>query len=243
MPRIGSNEPMRPRLLIVDDDASFLRACESSLSPRYRIACARTIKEASDFLVKSQGPSAKAEDTFSALILDYWLGSETAEHFLDLVPHSLPCVIISGDATKDVAIKMLNRHVFALIEKPIDFETLSTTIARALTLSPRKSNPKSTADLRFHIDFSSRRVHHGESFVQLTPNEIAILALLVEANGATVSRDSFTRAIWGRVQVSRSALDTHILNLKRKLPQIEPHLHAVYGSGYLIDVNRVSFTS
>lgn len=194
-------------------------------------------------MLKSQQASAKPEDAFSVLILDYWLGAETAEHFLDLVPHSLPCVIISGDATKDVAIKMLNRHVFALLEKPIDFETLSTTIARAMNAAPKKSSSVAASDLRFHIDFSSRRVHHGENFVQLTPNEIAILGLLVEANGATVSRDSFTRAIWGRVQVSRSALDTHILNLKRKLPQIEPHLHAVYGSGYLIDMNRVSFTS
>ena len=225
---------MRPNILVLDDDVSFLRACDSSLSNRFNVVPARTLLEATD-LFRMQN--------FAAMIVDYWLGVETADTFLDMVQSTSPCIIISGDANKEVAIKLLNRRVFGLLEKPIQFEALIQTIDRAIKIQPASyANASTKLKMSLKIDERSRRVQNGETVVNLTPSEMKILSMLIEAEGGTVSRNTFIRAIWGRVNVSRSALDTHILNLKKKVPEIEPHLHSVYGSGYLLDITQLTFS-
>ncbi len=225
-----------PNILILDDDASFLRACDSSLSSRFNVISARTPIEAAALFETQK---------FAATIVDYWLGVETAEEFLDLAQASSPCIVVSGDANKEVAIKLLNRRVFGLLEKPIQFDALIQAIDRAIdthTEPVSKANRRSVAKHLLKIDPQSRRVQIEERIVRLTPSEMKILTMLIEAEGATVHRDTFIRAIWGRLQVSRSALDTHILNLKKKLPLIESHLHSVYGSGYILDSTHFTFS-
>lgn len=227
---------MRPTLLILDDDPDFLSACDASLSSRFTIISARSVQEASIIFQLRK---------FAAVIVDYCLGTETADTFLDLIkqseigaPHAAtPCIVLAGSADTDLAIKMINRQVFGLLEKPVRFADLIATVERAI--GPMTiSRPGGVILVKIEVE--QRTVTCGGITTKLTPSEIKIFTLLIDAAGKTVGRDVFIRELWGRVSVGRSALDTHILNLKKKLPLVEPHLHAIYGAGYLLDKRYVT---
>jgi DNA-binding response OmpR family regulator len=71
--------------------------------------------------------------------------------------------------------------------------------------------------------------------LKLTEKESAILTRLARANGATVSRQSLLRDVWGYgPKVSTRTLETHICRLRRKLepsPQ-KPRWLKTEGDGY-----------
>jgi len=70
----------------------------------------------------------------------------------------------------------------------------------------------------------------------LTPKEVAILAILVEREGAVVSREDILQAVWGHeVFPSTRTIDNFILRLRRRFerdPLAPRHLHTVRGVGY-----------
>ncbi|MEM6826924.1 MAG: winged helix-turn-helix domain-containing protein, partial [Pseudomonadota bacterium] len=57
--------------------------------------------------------------------------------------------------------------------------------------------------------------------VPLQTRALELLLLLVRNAGSTVSKDTILREIWGRENVSRSALPTQVLNLRRALGDTE----------------------
>ena len=62
--------------------------------------------------------------------------------------------------------------------------------------------------------------------------EFALLKVFLKNQGQHLGREELIQSVWGSRQVSKNALDTHLVNLKRKLPVFANKLVLVYGSGY-----------
>jgi DNA-binding response OmpR family regulator len=86
------------------------------------------------------------------------------------------------------------------------------------------------------LDRLGRSITVGERFIDLTPSEFDLLAILMAAPGR-----AFTRAeLLDRLQGSyfegyERTIDVHIRNLRQKIEQDDAHpqyIETVYGTGY-----------
>lgn len=215
-------------VLIVDDDDRFLAACERSLVDFFSVRTATTLEQAEQLL---------STTVFDAVVLDYYIGNSTIENLLSATDSWLgqpAIVVVTGKADKDLVIRMLNRRVSAFLEKPISLKDLRDRLSEAV----RKSLSSTATVLEIphlHIEFhvQYRLVKIDGIGVQLTPIESTLLQHFIECQGKVVERQDLIRKIWGGMSVSRNVLDTHIGNLKKKVPALGLRLKSIYGSGYV----------
>jgi DNA-binding response OmpR family regulator len=135
-----------------------------------------------------------------------------------------------------MAIKSVNLRADALLEKPVDLVDLTQTVDRLLALKTESVTHKADPFLRqgdLVLNFSALTVSHAEQTYQLTDTEFRILWAFVSSEGRRVSREEILTNIWGNATLSSNLFDTHLTNLKKKLPFLKTRLRAVRGLGYI----------
>jgi DNA-binding winged helix-turn-helix (wHTH) protein len=91
------------------------------------------------------------------------------------------------------------------------------------------------------LDPASRILHWRGVSVHLTPHQFGVLACLVAAKGASVSRDQILRQAWGYIPSHRSddVLRSHIAGLRRALRNAnlsDSLIQNVRGGNYMLAV-------
>gem|GEM_PF-4345528 len=76
-------------------------------------------------------------------------------------------------------------------------------------------------------------VVYADKEIQLTGTEFRILHAFVCADGKRISREEIVRLVWGSANMSPNLFDTHLMNLRKKIPELNTHLRAVRGKGYI----------
>ncbi len=112
-------------------------------------------------------------------------------------------------------------------------------ILRRSRLSSAPANQPARGLLRFHeltIDPDTREVWRGETLINLTAREFALLHVLAEHPGRVFSRDQLLERVWGAdfAGIDR-VVDVHIGMLRRKLEDDSNHpelIHTIRGTGY-----------
>ena len=91
------------------------------------------------------------------------------------------------------------------------------------------------------IDFEQLEVRTGESRMQLTMMEAALLRYLIQHEGTPVSREAILEAVWGlRDDTETRAIDNFIVRLRRYIeddPTRPRHLQTIRGIGYRFVAN------
>lgn len=219
---------MKAKILFVDDDPAFLRAVEFALADDFDLDLCSTYESA----------QKKLETTkYELLILDYDLGLHSAEDLLQKNQSKAPILIVTGKAEKHMAIRLLNLRINGLIEKPVTAKALQAKIREILNNNQTASNegtPISSLSITY---FQNRRlVIYKNQEISLTPIENKILENLLEHKNQVVKRTDLCDAIWGQTTHAKNVLDTHLYNLKRKIPALEKNLKTVYGDGLVLDI-------
>jgi DNA-binding response OmpR family regulator len=91
--------------------------------------------------------------------------------------------------------------------------------------------------LGVEMDYDLRLVRSGNTEITLTPSEFMILEMLVDSHGRRISREEISHALWGKSVVSKNTLNTHLYNLKNKIPSLSDKLKVIYGSGYVLSLD------
>jgi two-component system alkaline phosphatase synthesis response regulator PhoP len=91
----------------------------------------------------------------------------------------------------------------------------------------------------FEVDFDRAELRRGGRLVHTTPLEIKLLAAFIRRRGRVLSRQQLIEEAWGgSTFVADRAVDTHIVNLRRKIepiPKSPRYLLSVPGLGYRFD--------
>jgi DNA-binding response OmpR family regulator len=131
-----------------------------------------------------------------------------------------PVVFITGHADKDLAIQAVNLGVDYFIEKPFNREQIKQCL---LALHPAN-------EIQVVIHLGRQQVYQDNQEVLLTRTEFLILSHLV-SNENWVDRKNLSEVIWKDRSVSENSLDTHVYNLKRKIPYLQTRLEGKRGYG------------
>jgi DNA-binding response OmpR family regulator len=86
------------------------------------------------------------------------------------------------------------------------------------------------------VDFGRAELRRGGQPIEVTPQELRLLDVLLEHRGRVLSRNQLIEAAWGHgISVTDRAVDTHVFNLRRKIEAVpaEPRwILGVRGFGY-----------
>jgi len=217
-----------PKLLIVDDDTHVLDSLQDVLEDDYAVSVCDQATHTLE-LMRQLNPHL--------LLVDHQLGLMDGQEIVRQVRAefpTIPIIMITGFATKELAIKSVNLGLNGFLEKPIDLTRLKDQIASAL------NHVQATQTLGFmRFDASTMEVSIFDQHARLTKTEFSILKYLFEHRGSCISREELQVAVWSTSLVTKNTLDTHLTNLRKKLPILRDLIRAPIGVGFVFDDRNV----
>ncbi|MCB9061030.1 MAG: response regulator transcription factor [Halobacteriovoraceae bacterium] len=224
---------MNPRILIVEDDQNLGPSIQKYLQG----------EGMNTTLVQDLDAANKVNrDNFDLVILDWMLPDGQGIDFLRETRKSntiLPFILLT--ARTELVDKILGLETGAndYMTKPFEPRELAARIRVQLreaqlkhTLSTQEQAPKEQIDLGpVRIDLSTREVFHEDKLVEMTKMEFDLLRLFVDTPNRVFSREEILNKVWGYDNYPTTrTVDTHILQLRQKLPAL--NFETVRGIGY-----------
>lgn len=181
------------------------------------------------------------EQPFDLILLDVMLPRKDGFQVCrDLRRTGVRTPIILLTAKTQEAEKVLGLELGAddYVTKPFSARELRARIKAVL----RRFEEDSLGVYRFgdcEVDFDRAELRRSGNPVELTALEFRLLSVFIRRRGRVLSRPQLIEAAWEPgTYVSDRVVDTHILNLRKKiepLPAEPRHLRGVRGIGYRFD--------
>jgi DNA-binding response OmpR family regulator len=222
--------PVRPAVLLVDDDRTLL----SVLSRRISRAGfeVRTASSGADAL-------RQLEHAWPALlIIDLMMprmdGFELARRVKQLA--DLPIIVLSAVDDSEAKISALDLYAEDYVTKPFDPDELVARIHRVLRRAAIGSPAISIDGGEVEVDLATRTMTSGSGTHQLTPTEARLLQVLASAVDRVVPTEELLRRVWTDADgADPSYLWVTVRRLRRKLerdPDKPRYLLTERGIGY-----------
>jgi DNA-binding response OmpR family regulator len=189
-----SKDKNETRVLVVDDEISYIRAVEINLEARgYQVISAQDGQTALD-LVADEAPDLVLLD----LRMPGMDGFEVCRRIRDFT--MVPIIMLTALAEDTDKVRGLDTGADDYITKPFSAEELVArvqAVLRRVELS-KHSEPKSTFQTgEVLVDFIRKRVFvHGQE-VHLTPTEYRLLHTLIQQAGQILAPSYLMENVWG----------------------------------------------
>jgi len=222
-----------PRILIVEDELSIATLLGDDLA-----------LDGYDVEIVGDGESAiaaAAARRFDLALLDVMLpGKDGFDVCRELRASGQRMPIIMLTAKTQESDKVMGLEIGAddYVTKPFSPRELRARIKAAL----RRAAGETPEVYRFgqmEVDFGRRELRLGGQAVEVTTIEFKLLSAFIRHRGHVLSREELLDEAWGHgVYVTDRAVDTHIVNLRRKIepdPAVPQYVVSVRGAGYRFD--------
>lgn len=221
------------RLLVVEDDTPIREFLNRALTESgYQVNAARDAKTAL---------AMAAETPYDAFIIDLGLPDMDG---LDLIARcraqgqSAPVLILSARRSVDERVLGLEQGGDDYLTKPF---ALAELLARLRNLLRRNSPPQQeSVRLRvrdLELDLIRREARRGDTVLQLTTQEFALLEYLCRNAGRVVTRTMILDQVWRmRIDPATNVVDVQIYRLRNKVDMESKHplIHTIRGVGYVL---------
>jgi two-component system KDP operon response regulator KdpE len=229
----GAQPGSRPvtRVLVIDDEASILRALRINLTARkYEVSTAAD---------GATGLALTARRHPDVLILDLGLPDMDGCDVIRGIRgwSSVPIIVLSVRERESQKVAALDAGADDYVTKPFGMDELLARLRAAVRrASPGLDEPVVvTGD--FTVDLAAKRVTRaGDGIVRLTPTEWELLETLVRNRGRLVTQRQLLQDVWGPSYATESHyLRVYMAQLRRKL-EVDPsnprYLLTEPGMGY-----------
>jgi two-component system phosphate regulon response regulator PhoB len=226
---------MRPKILLVEDDANLVELVRYNLD-----------KEGFDVVSTPDGEEALVlaeEERPDVVVLDWMIanlsGIEVCRR-LRRAPEtaSLPIIMLTARAEEGDRVRGLETGADDYVTKPFSPREL---VARVRALLRRLRPALSGGNLDYAgvvMDTSAHKVTRDGVAVQLGPTEFRLLRHFLEHPGRVFSREQLLDAVWGRdVYVEQRTVDVHIRRLRKAIngDDLPDLIRTVRSAGYALD--------
>ena len=219
------------KLLVIEDERKVANFITQGLSEEsYEVECAYD---------GEAGLERALSDEYDGIVLDLMLPKRDGISILrELRARGMntPVLILTAKGTIQDKIIGLDSGADDYLAKPFHFEELTARIRSMLRRSTaEKSNVLKVGDLA--LDTITRRAKRGESEIELTAREYALLEYLMRNAGRVLSRSVITQHVWHYSFYADSNLvDVYINRLRNKieLDGSKKLIHSIRGVGYIM---------
>jgi DNA-binding response OmpR family regulator len=216
------------RILLLEDDQETAEALVKGLAQEgYEVSAAPDVASARAWI---------SNMAFDAAVLDVMVpggsGYDVLAELRGREPR-VPVLMLTARGAVEDRVAGLDQGADDYLVKPFSFAELAARV-RALA---RRTQPEATrlALGALELDLLRRTALVGESRLELTQTEFALLATLLRASGDALSRRDLLREVWGlRFDPGTNVVDVHVNRLRRKLEDagLTAVIRTVRGQGY-----------
>ncbi len=222
---------MVKKILVVDDEERIVSLVKAYLEQEgFRVA---TAGDGTEALIVAR------TETPDLIILDIMMPEMDGYEFMRLHrrEQNTPIILLTAKVNEDDKVIGLELGADDYVIKPFRPREL---LARIRAVLRRVGETEPIAEILRHADITLDRGSHnvsvGESFVNLTPSEFDLLAVLMSSPGRVFSRLDLLDHIQGVAYGGyERTIDVHIKNLRAKIepdPRSPRYIETVYGVGY-----------
>ncbi len=178
-----------------------------------------------------------AENTYDAIVLDVMLpgldGFEVCRQMREAQQWA-PVLIVSARSDVGDRVKGLDVGADDYLVKPFSFVELAARL-RALTRRGKQARPALIAVGDLRLDPASHLAWRGDTELNLSPKEFALLELFMRHPGEVITRTRIIDSIWDfAFDGVSNVVDQYVAYLRRKIdkPFDRQDLETVRGVGY-----------
>lgn len=224
----------RQRVLVVDDDPEILELVTMALEPAFEVRTVQSGEKALEALWRF-GPDA--------LLLDLKLPGFSGESLLRLIRSDprvgqLPVLLISADDSEATLLRLFSAGADDVVAKPFSPLELGARV-RAVLRRSSSVQPKDRFEAGpIAVLVGTHQVLVDGKELKVTPTEFSLLHFLLQHPGKVLSKQRLMEYLWGDGggDFNTRTVDTHLLNLRRKLGAAASCLETVRNVGLRLKV-------
>jgi DNA-binding response OmpR family regulator len=230
----GDYSMSRMRILVVDDEVKILEVVKAYL-------------EKADFEVLTAVDGQMAIDVFESeplhlIVLDLMLPKISGKEVCRIIraKSDIPIIMLTARVDEDDKIEGISIGADDYLTKPFSGRELVVRVKALIRRAYRDNKPLADylvfneGDLE--VDVKKFEVKKKGELLNLTPNEIKILHVLISNPGQVFSREQLVEKAFGYdYEGFDRTVDTHIKNLRYKIednPKKPDYIVTVYSVGY-----------
>ena len=123
------------------------------------------------------------------------------------------------------------------VNKPFNPDVLRARVKKRLEAGTVGESVSEKTDMEgFVIYWDRQEISHGDEKISLTTKELGLLRLFVNNKGKVLSRDLILERVWSDTYITDRTIDSHVKELRKKIPPLVGMLKTVYGAGYRLDL-------
>lgn len=212
------------KLLIVEDDTQFLNQLHEALKSQYNVTIATTVPQA----LKALG-----SENFDIVLCDYLIANDdcfSVLNFIKSLLHRPKIFIMTAYTNLELTTRLLNEKIDGYLEKPFTFNQLFERI------NSENLIPHSCTD-QFILNSIAKTLTYKSQVFHLTDVELKLLSYFENQREKWIQREDLINFIWQGPTGSRNTLDTHLTNLKKKVPVLKERIKTQRGKGFFYSLN------
>jgi two-component system response regulator RegX3 len=234
-----SDAAEKRRILVVEDEEAIRRGLCDVLA--YQGYAPNGVETGEDGLREALA------NGYDLVVLDLMLpgmnGFDVCEAVRAELPEQ-PILMLTARGSEEDILAGFARGADDYVTKPF---SVSELVARVQALLRRSGRVRGEDQPAFEfgpweVEPASGRAHCGDTTVELSPRELAILALFVRESGRIVSRRMLLHEVWGfsnPEKIETRTVDMQIGKLRRKVDRGETSaIETIRGAGYRYTAGR-----
>ncbi|HMU81856.1 MAG TPA: response regulator transcription factor [Leptospiraceae bacterium] len=202
---------MKEKILLIEDEKPIRKMLSINLeSEGYTVLEADSGKE---------GVQVCARNLPDLVLLDLMLPDMQGQEVLRMLREFtvVPVIVLSAVSSEKSKIELLDRGADDYLTKPFSPGELLARVRVGLRHAQSSKTESVLEAGPIRLDPSDRTVQIRGNQIHLTPTEFAILALLLQYAGKTVTREILIQTIWGSNENETGSLRVHINQLRKKI--------------------------
>lgn len=220
------------KLLIVDDDPEIRDLLADIFSEEYEVILARSGLEALN-LARSSVPDLVLLD----IMMPGMDGFQTCFKLRqDKITQHIPIIFVTSKTEPESETFGLELGAEDFVIKPFNKDVLMARVKRRISAPATAQLSDETAIGEAVVQWERQEVTIKDEHIPLTSKEMAMLRLFVENAGRVLTREAILDRVWSERYITDRTIDSHVKELRKKIPPLVKMLKTVYGSGYRLDL-------
>lgn len=222
------------KLLYIDDSTANLKLFTEKFSNSFDITvsdCPMSIFN----LLEGQA--------FDAILLDIHMPERDGFQVLSEINESrfstIPVLMYTSDELQAIRYRALASQASDIIYRTLTDKEIELRILNKINLfAKRNEEEKHLMIGSLKLNIETLEAFHKESNLNLTPIEFKILATLIKNFPEKISRETMIKKAWNQENVVDRTVNTHLSNLRTKLPKDEFTIESPRGTGVILKKNN-----
>lgn len=217
-------------LLIVEDDKETVSFLKPSLKAEGFVV---------DVAEDGDTGSYKAQlNNYDLIILDIGLPKKDGRQVCSEIRaagKTMPILMLSIKGEIETKVDLLTIGADDYVTKPFAYSELAARV-KVLMRRPLRADDEILRVGDVELNLPRRSVHRAGKPVHLAPKEFFLLEYLLRNRGRVMTRQAILEHVWDmNADLFTNTVETHVVNIRRKLKKDKNFIRTVSGTGYVID--------